>query len=121
LNRSLPLITAAAVAVGLGACGSKDDGSTAKAPAAPLSRPADRGAVHRIPLGATPEQVTARLGPPKDIEVSRQPVRARHKGRVRMVAVAEYFYALKGGRPADSIDMSFVRGRLSSVLIKSGR
>jgi hypothetical protein len=119
MKRVIQLAAAATLALGLSACGSSDKSSSVSTAAQPAPRPADKLTAHKIPLGSTTEVVVAKLGPPKDIEVTRQPRRKTKKGPITMVPVADYYYDLKGGKAGDLVDFSFYRGKLSSVLIRS--
>jgi hypothetical protein len=88
----------------------------------------DRAVVNALPLKLTMAAVVAKLGQPQRIEhnVGVLPDKkskglGHHKisKHVRTVPIVDYIYGVKGGKPTDSIDLTFYKGKLSSVLIRT--
>ena len=128
-RRSIAVAGAATLALGIAACGSSDNKSKSSAttPAIP-EHSVDRGVVRTLPLHLTMAAVVAKLGQPQSIEhnVGVLPDKkskglGHHKPskNVRTVPIIDYIYGVKGGKPTDSVDLTFYKGKLSSVLIKT--
>lgn len=119
-RRALHLTVAAVAAISISACGD----SKPKKPASTTTTPAASHAVSvaeskSVPLRVPISTVTARFGDPLRIEYNEAEIPGKTKNaKGRKVSVTDYIYLVKGGPAPGTIDFTFYKGKLASVLIK---
>lgn len=117
-RRIIAAAAAATLALGATACGSSNKSGKGK-PAVP-QHAVSKQAVRAIPLHVPVATVVAKLGPPQRIEQNTGVLPPKHKGgKSRTVPITDYIYGVLGGKPSDSIDLTFYKGKLGSVLIRT--
>jgi hypothetical protein len=110
-RRVAPALAAASLV--LAACG-KSVEPTVIAPKVQQVVPAE---VKKIPLRTPAAQVRAKLGKPNSIQHLVGNSKKTKNSKVRRIPYDLWIYGVKGGRPSDSVELTFVKGRLSSVLM----
>lgn len=115
LTAPLAAVALATGALGVAGCG--ESVTPTAAPSSVIRRDIPPQDAKGIPLKTPMAEVKAKLGPPQRSQNLVGEARKTKEGKAFSVPYTLWTYGVKGGIPSDSIEMTFVKGKLASVLM----